>query len=146
MLRGLVAVLLLAMMGLTFVDVVGRYLFNAPLAGATEVTEIILASLIFAGLPGVTAANQHVTIDLLDNVIPPGVRRILRPVIGLICTTVLGVMAWVVWRHAGRTATAEVQTDVLGIELAPIAYFISVMCAFAALVLLAKVFGNSPDR
>ena len=145
-LRGLVAVLLLAMMALTFVDVLGRYLFNSPLNGATEATELLLVSLIFAALPGVTAGDQHVTIDLLDTVIPLGVRRFLRPVIRLISTAVLAVMAWVVWRHAGRTADAGDETDILGLELAPFAYFISVMCALAALVLLAKMFRDSSDR
>ena len=51
------AAILLAMMGLTFVDVVARYVFNRPLAGAFEVTELLLLVLIFAGLPLVTYAD-----------------------------------------------------------------------------------------
>ena len=43
--------ILLAMMLLTFVDVVARYVFSRPVRGAFEVTELMLVVLIFAGLP-----------------------------------------------------------------------------------------------
>ena len=43
--------ILFCMMTLTFVDVVLRYVFNRPLRGGFEVTELMLLVLIFAGLP-----------------------------------------------------------------------------------------------
>jgi hypothetical protein len=55
-LGGLASALLFFMMALTFVDVVGRYLFNTPVYGGFEMTEVALATLIFAGLPLVTAS------------------------------------------------------------------------------------------
>ena len=42
--------ILLGMMALTVVDVIARYVFNRPLRGAFEVTELLLLVLIFAGL------------------------------------------------------------------------------------------------
>ena len=42
--------LLLVMMATTIVDVIGRYIFNSPLSGAGELTELILVSVIFMGL------------------------------------------------------------------------------------------------
>jgi len=42
---------LFAMMMLTAVAVVGRYVFNHPVTGAFEVTEMMLAALIYCGLP-----------------------------------------------------------------------------------------------
>jgi TRAP-type C4-dicarboxylate transport system permease small subunit len=55
--------ILFSMMLLTFVDVVARYLFNFPLRGGFEVTELMLLVLIFAGLPLVSHADEHVTMD-----------------------------------------------------------------------------------
>ncbi len=60
-----------AMMLLTFVDVVARYVFNRPLRGAFEVTELMLLVLIFAGLPLVSYADEHVTMDFIDRVLAP---------------------------------------------------------------------------
>ena len=61
--------ILMAMMLLTVVDVVARYVFNRPLRGAFEVTELLLAVLIFAGLPLVSHANEHVTMDFIDRLL-----------------------------------------------------------------------------
>src|SRR5712691_5124568 len=43
--------LLFFLMALTTADVIGRYIFNWPLRGAFEITELLLLTLIFAGLP-----------------------------------------------------------------------------------------------
>ena len=52
------SLILLAMMLLTFVDVVARYVLNRPVRGAFEVTELLLLVLIFAGLPLVSFTNE----------------------------------------------------------------------------------------
>ncbi|TPW31049.1 TRAP transporter small permease [Martelella alba] len=57
--------LLLAMVVVTVVDVVGRYLFNAPLPGAFELTQVLLADLVLAGLPITTLRGGHVEVDIL---------------------------------------------------------------------------------
>lgn len=49
---------------------VARYLRNRPIRGAFEVTELTLLVLIFAGLPVVSRADEHVTMDLIDRVLP----------------------------------------------------------------------------
>ena len=60
------AVVLFAMMTITAVDVAGRYLFNRPIAGGFELTEILLAALIYCGLPLVSARREHIVIDTFD--------------------------------------------------------------------------------
>ena len=63
--------LLFLMMLLTFADVVARYLFNRPIRGGFEITELTLLVLIFAGLPLVSHADEHVTMDFIDRLLPP---------------------------------------------------------------------------
>ena len=62
--------LLTLMMVLTFADVVARYLLNRPIRGAFEITELTLLVLIFAGLPLVSHADEHVTMDFIDRILP----------------------------------------------------------------------------
>ena len=42
---------LLWLVGLTCVDVVGRYFFNSPLVGATELVQMSMAGIIFFSMP-----------------------------------------------------------------------------------------------
>ena len=79
------AALLFGLMVLTTADVIGRYIFNWPLRGAFEITELMLLSLIFAGLPLASRTDEHVTLDFIDMLLGPGGRALLRRLIDLVC-------------------------------------------------------------
>lgn len=70
---------LLVMAVLTFVDVVGRY-FSAPVFGAAEMIQFLLAITIFAGLGLATVSGAHISVDILE----PWLKRRLRGVHGLV--------------------------------------------------------------
>ncbi len=68
------AMLLFVMMMLTFADVIGRYVFTAPIFGAAEMIQFLLAMTIFGGLCLINARDEHITVELfearLDRYIP----------------------------------------------------------------------------
>ena len=106
---------LLAMMGLTATDVVARYLFDAPIDGAFELTELMLAALIFLALPLTTAIRGHVEVDLLEYMAGRGVNRTARALGMGLSALVLAVIAWrlavqglQLWRDGAVTNTLEV--------------------------------------
>jgi hypothetical protein len=66
------AVLLFGLMMLTTADVIGRYIFNWPLRGAFEITELLMLALIFAGLPLASRTDEHVTLDFIGMLWAPG--------------------------------------------------------------------------
>jgi TRAP-type C4-dicarboxylate transport system permease small subunit len=65
--------LLLGLMAVTGLNVIGRYFLNAPLRGAFELTEVLLAALVFSALPLVGRADEHVDVDIVTNFLPSGV-------------------------------------------------------------------------
>jgi len=134
------SVLLLGMMVLTFADVVGRYLLNKPIRGAFEVTELTLLVLIFAGLPLVSHADEHVTMDFIDRLLPPAGRRALVRLVHAVCTAIMFFLAWQVWIKAGKIAAYGDTTDVLRITIGPFVYFMDVMIALTGLVHAYKIF------
>jgi hypothetical protein len=77
------AILLFCLMALTTADVIGRYIFNWPLRGAFELTELLLLTLIFAGLPLASRADEHVTLDFIDMVLSDEGRLLLRRLVDL---------------------------------------------------------------
>jgi TRAP-type C4-dicarboxylate transport system permease small subunit len=132
--------LLACLMLVTFVDVVARYLFNRPIRGAFEVTELLLLVLIFAGLPLVSHADEHVTMDFIDRWLGPGGRARLNRIINLVVAALMFFMAWQVWIRAGRVTSYGDATDVLRILYGPFVYFMAAMVALAGLIHLYKVF------
>jgi TRAP-type C4-dicarboxylate transport system permease small subunit len=134
------AVVMFCLMLLTCADVVGRYFLNRPVWGGFELTEMLLAALIFAGLPLVTLRDDHVTVDLFDPITPDWVFRVQHVIacaIGAGCTAYL---AWRLWLRAEQLDRAGETTAVLKIELAWLGYSMSVLMGFTAVALLVLAF------
>jgi len=130
---------LFAMMGLTVVDVVARYVFNRPLRGAFEVTELMLLVLIFAGLPLVSFSDEHATMDFIDRVLGPRTQRWLERGVQLVNGAFMLFLAWLVWLKANRIWGYRDTTDVLRILYGPFVYFMAVTLALAGLIHLYKM-------
>jgi TRAP-type C4-dicarboxylate transport system permease small subunit len=137
--------LLFAMMTLTFTDVVLRYFFNAPIKGGFEVTEMMMAVLIFAGLPLVSRKSEHVTIDAFDRFFPDAVRRALHVVIHLVCAATLVGMAWLLYRKAGSFAEIGDITQTLKLPIAPFVYLMAALTLATAAVHVTTAFGAPPQ-
>ncbi len=132
--------ILFVLMLITFADVVARYLFNFPLRGAFEATELMLLVLIFAGLPLVSHADEHVTMDFIDLMLPAPALRALERLVHALCAAVLFFLAWLIWLKAGKIAAYGDTTDVLRVKVAPFVYFMTAMIALTGVVHLVKVF------
>jgi TRAP-type C4-dicarboxylate transport system permease small subunit len=130
------------MMMLTFVDVVLRYVFNRPLAGGFEVTELLLLVLIFAGLPLVTHAREHVTMDFIDRLLTGRARELLDRTIQLACAAIMLWLAWLIWLKADRIWEYRDATDVLRIVYGPFVYFMSLMIGLSGLIHLHQAFAR----
>ena len=138
--------ILFALMFLTFADVVARYLLNRPIRGAFELTELGLLVLIFAGLPLVSHADEHVTMDFIDRILPA---RLLDPWIRImhgLCAAIMFFLTWQVWIKATRIAGYRDTTDVLLISVGPFVYFMVVMIALSGIVHVFKVFWPGAAR
>ena len=133
------SVILFSMMKITFVDVIGRYGFNSPMRGAFEITELMLLVLIFAGLPLVSHADEHVTMDFIDHLFKERGRRILISIAHLVCALTLLGLSWLIWIKAGKIAGYGDTTDVLRITIGPFVYFMAAMIALSGLIHAWKI-------
>ena len=138
-------VVLFALMLLTCADVVARYFLNKPIAGGFEVTECLLAALIFAGLPLVTLKNEHVTVDLFDAMTPDWlfhVQHVAACLVGALCT---GFLGWRLWLRAAHMTTAGETTAALKFSLGPLVYGMSVLTLLTAAAMLVLML-RKPSR
>lgn len=137
-LGGVAAALVLVMMAVTVIDVAGRYLVSAPLPGAFEVTEVVLAVVIFLGLPLVCLDDGHVSVPLLTDRLPPAGRRVQAGVVALLGAVVLGVVAWRLAAHGMQLARYGDVTVFLRLPTGPIAWLLAGLTAVAAVVLVGR--------
>jgi TRAP-type C4-dicarboxylate transport system permease small subunit len=140
------AILIFGLMAVTTVDVIGRYIFNWPLRGGFEITELLLLTLIFAGLPLVSRADEHVTMDFIDAALGERGRRLLRRLVDLVCGLIILALSWRVFVKAGKIAGYGDTTDVLRIPVGPFVYFMALMVLMTAVIHLIKAVLPSAEK
>lgn len=146
LLSRIACLLLFAMMMFTFADVVGRYFFASPLPAAYEVVSLMMPALIFCALPLTVLREGHVTVDLLDSVIPRPVARVQAVIVHLISAAALALISWrLVIRSMDQRYYEEV-TDELYLELWPFSAVMAALCAVAALAALANAALSASGR
>jgi TRAP-type C4-dicarboxylate transport system permease small subunit len=129
------------MMLLTFVDVMGRYLFLSPLPAAYEMVSLLMPAIIFCALPLTVLKEGHVTVDLLDGFVPGAVARLQGIVVNLVSALALALVAWRLGVKAYEDLYYDTITDELLLPIWPIGVAMTVLCVLAALAALANVAG-----
>ncbi len=135
---GASSLVLFALMAMTCIDVIGRYFFNAPLDGATELTQLMLGVIVFAVLPAVCLREEHISVDLLDRWFPAALTAPRSVALNLLMAVMMAAVSWRVWLLAEITADYGDATEFLAIPLAPITYFIAVLSGGGALAFAAN--------
>lgn len=71
----IISLMLLAMTGLTFLQVVMRYVFNSGFTWALELTTVFFAIMIFVGVSYGVRVGSHIGVDALVKLLPAGKRK-----------------------------------------------------------------------
>ena len=82
------AALAVMMMAIVF-DVFMRYTFNSPVAGTFDVVEICLVITVFYSMGAAISGFHEIVIDLVDQIAPPRLVRLLYRFAGLLSLAVL---------------------------------------------------------
>jgi TRAP-type transport system small permease protein len=132
----LAALFLFAMMMLTVTDVVLRATTSSPIRGTLELVELLLACLIFIGLPTAFLRDENLVVDIIDGWKPRWVPRMKRISL-LIAAFAMIVMVWQGWIAAKDTLVFNDVTSDLSIPR--IVYWVPVLFGMIATVLATIV-------
>jgi TRAP-type C4-dicarboxylate transport system permease small subunit len=135
-LKLLVAILLFGMAALTFVDVVGRYIFSAPIPGTFETIGLLMGLVTFSALPLVTRAENHITVDLFNSFIKGKFRKVQQLFILVGCAIVIGFFSERLIATAIDEHNANYVTEYFGISRAPLLIFLAILCIITTLILI----------
>jgi TRAP-type C4-dicarboxylate transport system permease small subunit len=86
--------MLVILMFLGTADVLGRYFFNRPIKGAYEVSEILLAAIVFFGLAYAFAVGGHVRVDTFVALMRPRTRATAGIIISLLSFIIFVLIGW----------------------------------------------------
>ena len=130
---------LLALMGIVFVDVLGRNLFNRPLLWGTELAEVLLALMVFVFYPVLARRDGHIVVDLIP--VAPALRVLQRALAGAVGAALFGIVAWCCGRQALRSAEYGDASAVLGLPTAWVLWAMAALATLSAVIFLARAAG-----
>jgi TRAP-type C4-dicarboxylate transport system permease small subunit len=110
-------VILVALVPLIVLDVALRYVLNAPLRGAFELTQLAMVGVAFLGLGEAQARAEHITIDLLHERLGALSRRLLNRFARIASFLVTLAIGWQLIVYATRLRADHEVSGVLGIPL-----------------------------
>ncbi len=130
---------LFAMMCLTTVDVVGRYLFNRPITGVFEVTEYLVLILIFSFLGYTQSQKGHVAVDILLPLLPPKLKKLADVGNHLVCLILMGLITWMGVLRALELKEVGEASPNLHIPAYPFAIYLVLGCLVMCIELVRSI-------
>ncbi len=101
----------LALMIIGGLDVLGTYFLRRPVPAALELQEVLLAVMVFMGLSHAQSLREHISVDIVIQNLPAGLRRVLDLVVLLASTVIFAIIAWrcgeLAWSSLGMRETAS---------------------------------------
>src|SRR5947207_1864732 len=77
-LRGLLVLLLLGMTGVSFLQVIARYVFNNALPWPDELAEFLFIYVVFLGAAVCMQERSHFTVDYVPSLLPRRLRLLIE--------------------------------------------------------------------
>lgn len=141
------ATALVGLMLVVLVDVIGRDLFNRPLASGTELTEWLMGALAFLAFPLLAWRQRDITVDLFDALAGETMRKVQIALAGAVGAVVFALLSRQLAVFAMRAAASGEATQQLKLPMQWALWFacgLSALTAVAALVVAVAVFTRHP--
>lgn len=128
-----IAVAVFGMAAWTFVDVIGRYFFNAPIPGSFEIVGLILGIAMIGAFPLVSFRERHITVGLFDAFIRGGTRLFRNFIVRLGTAGMAAFMAERLYAAAIDEWANDFVTENLGISRSPLLIVMAIICGATAI-------------
>jgi C4-dicarboxylate transporter DctQ subunit len=113
----IVMLMLAAMTGLTFTQVVLRYVFNTGFTWALEMTGLFFAVMIFVGVSYGVRVGAHIGVDALVRLLPAGTRRVISIGVVLLCLAYTGIVIFGAYEYVSKMKMVGVELEDLPIPV-----------------------------
>lgn len=129
---------LFAIIGLTFFDVIFRYIFSAPIFGARDLLEMGMVVVISLAFPFTWRIGGHIVVDLLPDYGIAALTVIRDLFVRLIGIFIFAVLAWRGWVRSDDAVIFNEATNMIEIPFSPFFIVLAAASAFQVVVLCVE--------
>ena len=134
------AVFIAMVTALTFVSVIMRYLFSAPIPDTFDFTRLMVCIAIFWGIACACWRGEHIQVDLLWAALPRRWQRIVDVAAMLVLLGSIAVLAWMVFDRVGEIMHSGMTTGDFLLPVWPFFAVASLGLGLAVIVIVAYLY------
>jgi TRAP-type C4-dicarboxylate transport system permease small subunit len=120
-------------------DVIGRYIFNAPIKGDFELVVLATGIIACLGLADALANDGHIRIDILTSRFPRSVRLVLDVFAHFLGCILWAFVAWRVFLYGITLKKSHSISGMLPIPVFPFVFIVAFGCVVLCLVFVTKL-------
>lgn len=139
-------VALLWLMGLTVIAVVMRYVFNAPILGAQDLSQVSLVLVVFPAMAYCGWTGGHVALDLISAAIKSSTLRWTDMIIHATSALLFVFISRQAWSRGVDALKYGEATNLIDIPHAPFFFVIAMSCGLYAAVLFIQTVKTAIGR
>lgn len=96
--------------GVVFAQFLSRYVFNHSIGWTEEGARMLLVLLVFLGAAGASSRHGHVSVEILELIMPKKAKRWLRSFNHWLSAAFFGYVAWLAWQVGQRVWHSSMST------------------------------------
>jgi len=135
---------LVAIVFLVTADVIMRAVFNQPITGSYELSQLMMVFVAVFAFAYTQVFRRHISIPVLAERFPKRVQAVLESINWLVGSVLFGLVAWQSAIHGITLIEAGLLTLALEIPVGPFYFVIVAGCTLFSLVLLANFIESLP--
>ena len=135
-----------AVFALVFLAVVMRYVAQAPFRFSDELAGLLLAAIVFLGMPFAFAGHQNIRVTLLTERLPGHAARVFW-VVGQVTTVAFcALVAWDAWKITAFTMRLGLKSEQARLPLSPWLILFTVSFALCAAIAAWQILRPPPAQ
>jgi TRAP-type C4-dicarboxylate transport system permease small subunit len=125
----------------TVADALRRTFLGRPIQGTFEATELVLAAIIFFGMPYTSLTDGHVSVDFLTSRLGPRRQYAIMAINALVCAALLGLITVQMADLAAEYMATNRTTITVRIPIVPFILPVTAAAGLAALGCVVQAVG-----
>ena len=120
-------------------DVTGRYVFNRPVTGTLEASEILMATAVLLGLAYVQVNKANVRVTIVYDLCSPRLQTIMDFVVSILALALFGLVMWQGIEAVKSSWQAHRMIGIFGVPLFPFEALVPLGTLCLCLVLITQI-------
>ena len=130
----------LAIVLLTFSDIIGKKVFNTPISGTYELVERMMLIAVFSSFAYAQTQRSHINVTIIVERLPRPFKHSLLGLMSLLSVVISGILAYAAFRQSGLSLAESTVTGVLYIPLFPFFVIETIAMIFFTIILIIDTY------